>query len=123
MKRSFTKEELDVLAQYEGRFKSSIELDYARNLEPRYLTVIKDIYDAATEGNYSLNMSCSHCVLTFLKTVGKKYFEDKEAYLKKAAELVGALDEIFAEVGEEPEPAPAQDPEPVKPKKRATKKK
>lgn len=123
MKRSFTKEELDVLAEYESRFKTSIELGYTRNLEPRYIKTIQDIYSAAMGEPIGVNATCSHCVLTFMKKVGKKYFEDKEAYLKKAAELVGALDEIFAEVGEEPEPAPAQDPEPVKPKKRATKKK
>ena len=123
MKRSFTKEELDFLAEYESRFRTAIELDFSRNLEPSYLLKINEVYEAAAGEKLGVNTSCSHCVCTFLKKVGKKYFEDKEAYLKKAAELVGALDEIFEEVGEEPAKAPAQDPEPVKPKKRATKKK
>lgn len=111
--RQFTKEELDFLKNYENNFKTAINSGYSRNVEPRYANQIKAIYDAATGGDYGLNASCSHCMLTFLKAVGHKYFEDLDAYNAKAAQLVEALDEVFGDVPDEEEPQ--------KPKKRGRK--
>ena len=99
--RQFTGEELKALEEYESRFKSATELNFVRNLEPRYLYAIRAIYDKATETPSSLNATCSHCVLKFMKEVGKKYFADKKAYEEKAAQLVQALDQVFEEVPDE----------------------
>lgn len=114
--RQFTNEELKALEQYESRFKTSMELNYVRNLEPRYLNAIKAIYDSAVGVAYPLNSTCSHCVLTFMKAVGTKYFndlktinleqtvkatEDLSRKAERAAELVKALDEVMAEVPDE----------------------
>ena len=143
--RHFTNEELKALEQYEPRFKSAMELNYVRNLEPRYLITIKAIYDSATGVAYGLNSTCSHCVLAFMAAVGKKYFADKkliEAEAQKlieatnslgdsasrAAQLVKALDEVMADVptdepvSKELEPKPAKKPAPKKSNKKATKK-
>ena len=114
--RQFTGEELKALEKYESRFKSATEFNYVRNLEPRYLYEIRSVYDKAMEVGSSLNATCSHCVLTFMKTVGKKYFDDKKAYEEKAAQLVQALDEVFGEV-------PDEEPKPEKKTKKTTKKK
>lgn len=138
MKRSFTKEELDVLAEYESRFRTSMELGYTRNLEPRYIKIIQETYSAAMGEPISVNATCSHCVVEFMKRVGKKYFEDKQAIdvtpaieatkelgdsANKAAQLVKALDEIFDEVPDELEPTKADKPAPKKSNKKATNKK
>ena len=105
--RPFNKEELDFLSKYEDRYRTASELNYVRNLEPRYLNQIKKIYDDATGEVYSLNTTCSHCVLTFIKKVGLKYNEDKAAYVEKAEKLVEVLDEVFGDV-------PDIEPKPVK---------
>lgn len=128
MKRSFTKEELGFLSEYESRFKTASELGFIRNLEPRYLLKIKKIYEDATGTNESVNMTCSHCVLTFIKKVGLKYFKDKEEYVDKAAEVVNALDEVFNEVPDEkvqnkPEPKRSTKPARSKSNNKATNKK
>ena len=121
--RQFTGEELKALEQYEGRFKSATELDYVRNLEPRYLNEIKETYDAAAGAKSSLNTTCAHCVLTFMKKVGQKYFEDKKAYQEKSAQLVKALDDVFGEVPDDDSTVIAPDKEPEeKPKKAKAKK-
>ena len=127
--RQFTSEELEALKPYERHFRTSIELDYHRNLESKYLTKIKTIYEAASGSEYKFTSSCGHCVLTFLKTVGKKYFADLEAYQTNAAKLVTVLDEVFGEVPDESEEL-TPDAEPVvptelepKPAKKATAKK
>lgn len=104
--RPFNKEELEILSKYEDRFRTAKELNYVRNLEPRYIAIIKQIYDDATGTVSSVNATCSHCVLTWVKKVGLKYEEDKKAYQEKAEKLVEVLDEVFGEVpDEEPKPA------------------
>lgn len=119
--RQFTGEELKALEEYEGRFRTATQLDYVRNLEPRYLNQIKAIYDAAAGAASSLNATCAHCVLTFMKKVGLKYFADKKAYEEKAAQLVNALDEVFGEVPDDDSTVITPDEEP-KPVKKTTKK-
>lgn len=118
--RQFTHEEIETLSQFEKHFKTATEYDYHRNLEPRLLLIIKRVYDEASGTEYRLSSSCGHCVLAFLKTVGKKYFADKQAYEEKAAQLVEALDEVFGEVPDE-EPV-SNEPEPKATKKAAPKK-
>lgn len=114
--RQFTHEELEALKPYERHFKTSIELDYHRNLESRHLDKIKAVYDAASGTSYKLTSSCGHCVLTFLKTVGRKYFADLEAYNKKAEKLVEVLDEVFGDVPDDDVEVPIPDEEPQVPK-------
>lgn len=123
--RQFTHEELEALKPYERHFKTAIELDYHRNLESRYLDRIKAVYEAASGAPYKFTSSCGHCVLTFLKTVGKKYFADLEAYNKKAEKLVEVLDEVFGDVPDEDVEVPTPDVEPQvpnEPEPKATKK-
>lgn len=124
--KQFTKEQLDILSQWEDRFYTATVSKYYRNISSKSLDLIKSIYDEATESTYYANWSCSHCVLSFLMLAGKKYFEDKKAYEEKAAQLVEAIDAVMAEVQDELEPkvkkhvrkAPSK-----KPANKATKKK
>ena len=96
--RSFTKEELDKLKEFEDRFRSAIDSRYVRNIHPNLLASIKTIYDEASGENYNLNAGCSYCVLTFMSKVGVKYFQDLDKYKENAAKLVEALDDVFGEV-------------------------
>lgn len=142
MMRRFTNEELEILSAYEDRFYTAVNLDYYRNLSSRILTNINDIYLNAGGSPLSTNWSCGHCVLSFLRTVGAKYFKDKEAAEKaneevvvegysleieddlvtpavgtpvpddKAEEFLKVLDEVFADVPDEPaEEAPEKEEE------------
>ena len=121
--KAFTKEQLDYLKQFEDNLYKAVHLKYYRNMSSKTLDAVKAVYDEATEGSYTANWSCSHCVLAFLQAVGKKYFEDKEAYNKKAAEMVKVIDEVMAEVPTEPEPNPTKKAPAKKSTKKATNKK
>lgn len=117
--RDFNKEELDMLQEYERRFKTAIDLGFVRNLEPRYLNVIKKIYDSASGEDYPLNGSCSHCVVKFMKLVGNKFYKDLEKYKEKAEKLVDILDDVFGDVpDDEPKKPVVKKPQNKKPNKR-----
>lgn len=138
MKRSFTKEELEFLKEYEKNFSTALELNYTRNIEPRYLEKIKEAYTNAIGEPAGVNMTCGHCVLAFIKQVGKKYFDDKKAYealdltpaveatndlartAERATEMVKALDEVFNEVPDEPK-KPVTKPKAAKQPRKRTK--
>lgn len=127
--KQFNKEQLDALKQYEDNFNRAVNLNYYRNMTGKALDAIAAVYDTVVDKSYSKNWSCSHCVLSFLKSVGKKYFEDLEAYKNNAAKLVEALDQVFGDVPDEepqvqkePEPKPVKKSAPRKTTKRATKK-
>lgn len=121
--KQFTKEQLEVLSQWEDRLYTASQSKFYRNISSKSLDTIKAVYEEASESSVSANWSCNHCILAFLATVGKKYFEDKKALEEKAAQLVKALDEVFDEVPSEPEPKPTRKPASTKTNKRATKKK
>lgn len=123
--RQFTKEELDALNELCGEnFYHAVHSDFYRNVSRTKLEKIKEIYDAASDKPYSANWSCSHCILAFLKEVGKKYFADLEEYNKQAEAFVEVLDEVFDDVPDaEPEkPKPAPNKKPSATKKKTTKK-
>ena len=119
--KQFNKEQLDVLKQYEDNFNRAVNLNYYRNMTGKALDAIAAVYDTVADKSYAKNWSCSHCILAFLQSVGKKYFNDLEAYKNKAAKLVETLDQVFGEVPDE-EPQVQSQPEP-KPVKKATAKK
>lgn len=119
--KQFNKEQLDALKQYEDNFNRAVNLNYYRNMTGKALDAIAAVYDTVADKSYAKNWSCSHCILAFLQSVGKKYFKDLEAYKNKAAKLVETLDQVFGEVPDE-EPQVQSQPEP-KPVKKATAKK
>ena len=119
--KQFNKEQLEALKQYEDNFNRAVNLNYYRNMTGKSLDAIAAVYDTVADKSYAKNWSCSHCILAFLQSVGKKYFNDLEAYKNKAAKLVETLDQVFGEVPDE-EPQVQSQPEP-KPVKKATAKK
>ena len=103
-------------------FFKAVHQNYYRSMNSRTLDLMKAEYDKVADKPYGANWSCSHCVLAFLQTVGKKYYADKKAYEEKAAKLVEAIDAVMAEVPAEPEPKPAKKAPAKKSNKKATKK-
>ena len=99
--KTFTFEQLQELSQYEDRFYTAVNLDYYRNLSSRVLTRINEIYVEAGGNALYNGGGCGHCVLTFLKTVGKKYFAEKEAV--EAARAKEEYEKAKKEVLEDPE--------------------
>lgn len=127
--KQFSKEQLDALKQYEDNFNRAVNLNYYRNMTGKSLDAIAAVYDTVADKSYAKNWSCSHCILAFLQSVGKKYFKDLEAYKNNAAKLVEALDQVFGEVPDEepqvqsqPEPKPVKKVTAKKPTRKATKK-
>ena len=104
----FNKEQLDILSEYEDRFTTAVRMDYYRNLGSKALNAINDVWEQAEGKKLPGNWSCGHCILTFLKTVGAKYFKDKEEYEKDAVELLEILDEDVFQVPKEPEHTPSK---------------
>lgn len=83
-----TKEQMDILSQFEDRFRTAVYSDYARNLSTRKLDEIRNIWDEAfPDQPLNTNWSCSHCVLDFLRRVGKIYFLEKNNKASVVSEL------------------------------------
>lgn len=125
--KAFNREQLEILKQWESSFYTATVGKYYRNIATKSLDTIKSVYDEVADTPYGANWSCNHCVLVFLQTVGKKYFEDRDAFHKQAVELVKAIDAVMEDVpdepvSKEPEPKPKKKPATKKTNKKATKK-
>lgn len=71
-----TKEQFEVLEKYKDRLTTAYKSNYCRNLSSYQLDEIHKTYLDITNIDYHLNRNCSTCILNFLKTVGKLYFEE-----------------------------------------------
>lgn len=71
-----TKEQFEVLEKYKDRLTTAYKSNYCRNLFSYQLDEIHKTYLDITNIDYHLNRNCSTCILNFLKTVGKLYFEE-----------------------------------------------
>lgn len=120
---NFTKEQREILKQYEDRLNTAYNLNYVRGLTYKASDAILGVWREVKGKDENVNFSCSHCVLSFMKKVGKMYFEDL-AEIAKANEMVKVLDEVMAEVPDpkEPEPKPKKPAATKKSTKKATKK-
>ncbi len=60
---------MNVLNQFENNFYTAINAGYSRNITGDKIKIMED-----TTGVKCSNRSCTHCVLTFLRTIGETYF-------------------------------------------------
>ena len=67
--KAYTKEQMNVLNQFENNFYTAINAGYSRNITSDKIKLLED-----TTGVKCGNRSCTHCVLTFLRTIGETYF-------------------------------------------------
>lgn len=72
----YTKEQMEVLEQFENNFYTAIHAGYSRNITGEKINLME-----TTTGLKCGNRGCTHCVLTFLRTIGEKYFDTKESML------------------------------------------
>ena len=112
---TFTKDQLEVLSQWEENFKTAVNSGWARNPGRINLRTIYDIYSGALNNrSIPFNANCQHCIVNLLKAVGKIYFADKDALAKEEA--------AAKEVKVEDIPVKTEEKVPVKTKTRKSKK-
>ena len=74
----------DVKSLQEGKwdffFKKAIETNFCRAYSSAQLNALREIYERNTGTKVNINWSCPHCVLGFIKQLGKLYFDSVAYY-------------------------------------------
>ncbi len=86
MNYTYTKEQFETLAKYEGTLYNALHLNYARvgNGE-----MIADLDRVSKEvSNITVVGGCSHCLMNHLKRLAKPYFEQKKLMEEEAKKEV-----------------------------------
>lgn len=83
---TFTKEELDILKQYEEYFFTATKAKYCRYPGKSATETIHRIFVSATKSNVRLNTGCGHCIFTLVRDCGVRYFADKAELEKELAD-------------------------------------
>lgn len=80
----------DVKSLQEGKwdffFKKAIETNFCRAYSSAQLNALREIYERNTGAKVNINWSCPHCVLGFIKQLGKLYFDSVAYYEAQDAE-------------------------------------
>ena len=73
------------LSKYEDRLYTAVYSDYVRNIGSKELNELIWTYNEITNNHLTIsNPSCSACVLRVFRTIGKYYFDQKDADQKTA---------------------------------------
>lgn len=83
---TFTKDQMEVLSNFEEYFRTAINARWARNPGRTNLSRIHEIFTSATGDTRRLDANCQHCILNLLRDCGKFYFQDKESKTEVKAE-------------------------------------
>ena len=68
------------LSKYEDRFYCAVYSDYVRNVGSKELNELISTYNEITGNHLTIsNPSCGACVLRVFRTIGKYYFDQKDA--------------------------------------------
>lgn len=68
------------LSEYEDRMYTAVYSNYVRNIGSRELTDLISTYNEITGNHLTIsNPSCGVCVLRVFRTIGKYYFDQKDA--------------------------------------------
>lgn len=68
------------LSKFEDRLYTAVFSDYVRNCSSRELNELISTYNEITNNHLTIsNPSCSVCVLRVFRTIGKYYFDQKDA--------------------------------------------
>ena len=79
MNKTYTPEQMAVLAKYEDYLRTAARSDWARYPGLKALEEIHAVDDEALGKSTRLYSACGNCVLNLLRSVGKRYSAQKEA--------------------------------------------
>lgn len=82
--RKFTKEDYDLVKDYEKDFDRAINSRYATGLTKEELDTVQVIYNQCL--NRQASLSCGGCVLQMMTAVGRLYYGFKKEYEKELEE-------------------------------------
>ena len=74
---TFTKEEMEILSNYEQYFHTATKANYTRNPGRTALQEMHRIFKSATGSALGLNTGCGHCIYNLVKAVAVAYYKDK----------------------------------------------
>lgn len=94
-----TKEQLEILSQWETNFDTAIRAEWALNPGTSAMETINNIWNAATGEGRRLNPGCSTCIFNLLMDMGQLYFDSK---LELEAKAVATGKAKVVEVSDKP---------------------
>lgn len=95
MNKIFTKEQIQVLKEFEHDFHTTIHLKYKRNNTRADLNTMSDIYEECTGIKLSREYQCPQCQFTLVARVGELYYASVEYWKKQdEAEKEAEMQEI-----------------------------
>ena len=72
---NFTQDDIQYLSKFESNFNTAIKANYTRNIPRKDVEKMVEIYNRVNGKALRLCTYCSSSVLSFLKDIGKEYFE------------------------------------------------
>lgn len=103
---NFTKEQLEILSEWEKNFHYAVNADWSPNPGRTALQVIYHIYTSATGDTRRFSDNCNNCILSLLRDCGRIYFRDREELERqKAQEVEQKQQKPKKEVSVSPAPA------------------
>jgi len=88
---TYNEEQMEFLKEHEKQLFNATYQNFYRSTHSTLLDKMKAIYDSVAESPYPANWSCGHCVLDFLRHVGKIYFDTKKAGQLTAQQMTDLL--------------------------------
>ncbi len=85
--RDFTKEEMEILGQYEQHLTTAKCCDYVRGLSIKMTNELDAIY-YDLYSDHKIKTGCGRCIVQCIKQLAVKYFEQKEKEKEKETEPV-----------------------------------
>lgn len=74
---TFTTEEMEVLRNWEGHFRTMIESNYCRNLRAADIDRLDAIRNRALNVQRRTNKNCGVCISELIRAVAPLYYADK----------------------------------------------
>ena len=71
----YTQEDIQYLSKFENNFNTAIKANYTRNVPRKDIERMVEIYNRANGKALKICAYCSTSILSFLKDIGKSYFE------------------------------------------------
>ena len=96
--------EIYIIEKYEDRMRTAVFSGYSRGVIISDLEKLRQIYNKVKGIDYNLNKTCASCQLTFLKLLGRWWFENKERVYEEMDSERAVSGSESGKVSEAPEP-------------------